>query len=76
MILRLPAVSQYTGLSRSSLYLQISRGLFVKPFKLTERTIAWVESEVKELMQARISGKSDDEIRSLVQKLESDRKNT
>lgn len=45
-LIRLPAVIQATGLSRSSLYLKISQGDFPPPVKLSERASAWVDDEI------------------------------
>ncbi|HVS26187.1 MAG TPA: AlpA family transcriptional regulator [Burkholderiales bacterium] len=45
-ILRLPAVKARTGLSRSSVYLKISQGIFPKPISLGARAVGWLESEV------------------------------
>jgi len=73
-ILRLPAVKSESGYSRSTIYLRITQGLWVKPVSLGGRTVGWPANEVSALLAARISGKSDDEIRLLVQKMESDRK--
>lgn len=65
-LLRLPAVIAATGLARPTIYLRIKDGLFPKPVKLSERSIAWPESEIASLNAARIAGKSNDEIRSMV----------
>lgn len=73
-ILRKPAVKAETGLSNSTLYLRISQSLWTKPVPLGGRTVGWPASEVATLNAARIAGKTDDEIRVLVQKLEADRK--
>ena len=40
-ILRLRQVSQMTGLSRSTIYLQISQGTFPKPVSLGARAVGW-----------------------------------
>ena len=45
-ILRLPAVIARTGLSRSSVYLRISQGIFPKPISLGGRAVGWLESEI------------------------------
>ncbi|WP_338821365.1 AlpA family transcriptional regulator [Acidovorax temperans] len=45
-ILRLPAVSELTGLPRSTLYLYISKGQFPKPVKLGIRSVGWIQEEV------------------------------
>ncbi len=47
-ILRLPAVKERTGLSRSSIYLRISEGLFPKPISLGGRAVGWIEKEISD----------------------------
>lgn len=73
-ILRLPTVKSESGHSRSTIYLRIAQGLWTKPVSLGGRTVGWPASEVSTLLAARIAGKTDDEIRALVKKLEADRK--
>ena len=75
-ILRLPAVKVATGLSRSTLYLRISQGVFTHPVSLGGRAVGWPAHEVAALNTARIAGKRDDEIRELVGRLEASRKVT
>jgi prophage regulatory protein len=71
---RLPGVQHKSGLSRSTIYLRISQGLWTKPVSLGGRAIAWPDDEIDTLNAARIAGKTDDEIRVLVHKLEAERK--
>ncbi len=73
-ILRLPEVLKRRGRSRSSHYLDIQQGLFVKPILIGLRSIGTPENEVNALNAARIAGLSNDEIRVLVVKLEAARK--
>lgn len=73
-ILRLPAVKSESGLSRSTLYLRITQGLWTKPISLGARAVGWPSSEVAAINTARIAGKTDEEIRALVMKLEAVRK--
>jgi prophage regulatory protein len=73
-ILRIPATTLESGYSRSTIYLRINQGLWTKPISLGARAVGWPASEVAALNAARISGKSDSEIRDLVIKLESARK--
>ena len=73
-ILRLPAVGSESGQSRSTIYLRISQGLWTKPVILGARSVGWPAYEIEALNGARIAGKSDEEIRSLVVKLEAARK--
>lgn len=73
-ILRLPAVKANCGLSRSTIYLRISQGLWPKPISLGGRAVGWPSHEVAAINLARIAGKPDDEIRQLVVRLEHERK--
>lgn len=73
-IFRLPAVKSESGYSRSTIYLRISQGLWTKQISLGPRCIGWPANEVTALNAARISGKTDAEIRDLVVKLEAVRK--
>lgn len=73
-ILRLPSVKAESGYPRSTLYLRISQGLWTKPVRIGVRAVGWPADEVATLNAARIAGKTEEEIRSLVVKLESARK--
>jgi prophage regulatory protein len=73
-ILRIPAVLERRGRSRSSHYADIKAGLFVKPVLIGLRATGTPDYEVDALITARIAGKTDEEIRALVIKLEADRK--
>ena len=73
-ILRLPRVAAETGYSRSTLYVRIDQGLWPKPVRIGERAVGWPAREVEAINQARIRGMTDDEIRALVAKLQSDRR--
>lgn len=72
-IWRLPHVKAESGLSRSTIYLRIAEGLWTRPVSLGARAVGWPADEVDALNAARIAGKSDDEIRDLVIKLEAAR---
>ena len=74
IIQRLRAVLHERGRSRSSHYLDIQQGLFTRPVQIGLRAVGWPSSEVTAINAARIAGKSDEEIRVLVQKLEAARK--
>ena len=73
-ILRIPAVKSESGLSRSTIYLRIAQGLWTKPVSLGARAVGWPSDEVAAINAARIAGKSDEEVRALVAKLEMARK--
>ena len=73
-IRRLPYVLQMRGRSRSAHYLDIQQGLFTHPISIGARAVGWPENEIQTLNAARIAGKDEDEIRSLVFQLEAERK--
>lgn len=73
-ILRLPTVLTERGRSRSAHYLDIRDGLFTRPVAIGLRSVGWPADEVTALNAARIAGKSNDEIRKLVEALEKQRK--
>ena len=70
---RRPVVEQATGDSRSTIYRKIKQGLFTKPVQIGGERVAWPASEVTAINQARIAGKSDEEIKQLVIELEAAR---
>lgn len=73
-ILRMPAVKAETGhRSHASIYNAIRAGLFTKPVPIGERSVGWPDGEVKAINDARIAGKSQAEIRALVQRLHAKR---
>lgn len=72
-LLRLPAVKAQSGYSRSTIYLRMSQGLWTKPVSLGARAVAWPAGDVAALNAARIGGRTDDQIRALVLKLEAGR---
>jgi prophage regulatory protein len=72
-ILRRRQVESVTGYSRSTIYLRISQGLFVRPVTLGARAVGFPAAEVAALNAARIAGRSEQHIRSLVIELESAR---
>ena len=74
-ILRLPIILHERCRSRSAHYLDIQQGLFTRPVSIGLRAVGWPASELVALNAARIAGKSDDEVRALVVKLEAARKN-
>jgi prophage regulatory protein len=54
-LLKMPEVRTKTGLSKSHLYALAQNGEFPKPVKLSERSSAWVESEVDGWIEERIA---------------------
>ena len=73
-ILRMPAVKAETGhRSHASIYTAIKRGLFTTGVPIGERSVGWPDYEVKAINSARIAGKSEADIRDLVNRLHAKR---
>jgi prophage regulatory protein len=73
-IIRMPAVKAETGhRSDASIYNAIRAGLFTEGVAIGQRARGWPLDEVLAINAARIAGKSDDEIRELVQRLHIER---
>ena len=68
-IVRRKQVEAATGYRRSTLYLRIAQGLWTRPVHIGPRAVGWPLVEIAALNSARISGKSDKEIRDLVDRL-------
>jgi len=73
-ILRIPAVKGQSGYSRSTIYLRVAQGLWTKPVSLGPRAVGWPANDIEALNAARISGKTDAQIRELVEALHTQRK--
>ena len=52
-ILRLPAVLERTGLSRSTIYLLLSRRAFPAPVRLTQRAVGWWDRDVVDWLKSK-----------------------
>jgi prophage regulatory protein len=72
-ILRRRQVEAESGQPRSTLYWNIAKGTWTRPVKLGARSVGWPAGEVATLNAARIAGKSETEIRTLVAKLHASR---
>lgn len=59
--------------SHASIYNAIHAGLFTKPVQIGQRSVGWPDYEVKAINAARIAGKTEAEIRELVQRLHAKR---
>lgn len=73
-MVRIGTALEVTGESRTGFYRKISVGLVPKPVSIGERAVAWPSDELDALNAARIAGKTPDEIRELVKRLEAARK--
>ena len=54
--LRRRAVEETTGLSRSTIYLLMSKGQFPRPIKLTAKAVAWSEASIVDWLATRAQG--------------------
>lgn len=54
-IIRLPEVIQETGLSRSTIYLRMSKGDFPQSISLGERAVGWLQEDVNQWLEEKIS---------------------
>ena len=73
-IFRMPAVKAETGhRSHASIYTAIKAGLFTRPVPIGERSVGWPDYEVKAINSARIAGKTEADIRDLVNRLHAKR---
>lgn len=72
-LFRRKIVEQITGESRSTIYRKIQRGLFTRPVKIGGERVAWPANEVAAINQARIAGKSEGDIKELVEQLHAER---
>lgn len=55
--------------SNASIYNLIRDGLWTKPVLIGQRSVGWPDNEVRTLCAARIAGKTEVEIRELVEHL-------
>ena len=68
-LLRRPTVQQLTGDSRTTIYRKIQRKLLTEPVQIGGGRVAWPQSEIVAINQARIAGKSEEQIMALVVEL-------
>jgi prophage regulatory protein len=74
-LIRLRRCLEKSGDTRSPWYAKVLAGLMTRPVKTgSGRAVAWPEHELDAIINARIAGASDDEIRKLVGKLHAARK--
>ena len=63
-ILKIREVVQRTRRGICSVYMDGRTGLFPEAIKLGRKSSGWLKHEVDAWMEARIAGKSDDEVKS------------
>lgn len=73
-ILRMQSVKDETGhRSHASIYTAVKNGLFTRPVPIGQRSVGWPDYEVQAINTARIAGKTDAEIKALVNRLHANR---
>ncbi len=73
-LIRRPKVLSLTARSKSALQLDEKAGLFCPPISIGQRAVAYIKHEVEAVIQARIEGKTPEQIKYLVQELIAQRK--
>jgi len=69
-MLRIDDVKKETGhRSHVSIYGQVKAGTFTKPVAIGSRAVAWPSHEVAAINAARVAGRSNEELRDLVERL-------
>ena len=68
-LLRIDRVLDVRGVKKTKHYSDVASGLWTKPVPISEGLRGWPDNETRELVAARIAGKTDDEIRALVTRL-------
>lgn len=58
-VLRLPEVSNATGLSRSTIFRLMQAGDFPPSIKLTSRTVGWYSTDIETWIAARAATSKD-----------------
>lgn len=70
---RIRALCARIGFGRSTVYERIADGTITPPIRIGPKWSAWPSDEIDALLDARIAGWSDDQIRELVKRLVAER---
>ena len=68
-VIRKPEACNLAGMSNTSLFEQTRAGIFPPPIPLGARAVGFFLHEIQTILAARSVGKSDDDIRLIVQAL-------
>ena len=66
---RLPEVQNQVGVKRSTVFAMVNDGTLPPPVKVGPRCTAWPADEVAAIVEARIGGANDDDLRELIARL-------
>jgi len=69
IIVKQPNLLKQFAFSKSTLFSQINQGLMPKPISLGSRAVGYLQHELDAILLARVQGKSDPQIKELVQEL-------
>lgn len=69
ILLRKNEVLASQGFKKSTLHKQINEGVFPPPVSIGPRAVAWPSNEVEQITNARIAGKSPEQLKVLVEDL-------
>ena len=58
-IIRLPAVSEMTGLPRATIYDHMAKGTFPKQLKIGPRAAGWIAAEVHRWVEDRVARRGE-----------------
>ncbi|OKY27658.1 AlpA family transcriptional regulator [Thalassotalea sp. PP2-459] len=73
-LIRRPLVLALTARSKSALFLDEQSGLMPPAISIGDRAVAYLQHEIEAVIQARIEGKTNEQIKALVQELIEHRK--
>lgn len=73
VMLRRQEVERRTGLGRSELYRQVALSVLPQPIRRGVRGVAWPAHEIDIVLEARMAGASNDELRAIVGRLHAER---
>lgn len=73
-LIRRPEVLSINPRSKSALQLDEKAGLFCPPVSIGQRAVAYLKHEVEAVIQARVEGQSQEQIKQLVSELIKQRK--
>lgn len=62
VILRIKDVVKRTGLSKATIYKQISESAFPKPIQLGTKAVGWLESDLNTWFEERIKAANDNQV--------------
>ncbi|MFM0095733.1 AlpA family phage regulatory protein [Paraburkholderia nemoris] len=67
--IRLPELTERTGIPQATIYWRMSQGTWIRPVKIGLRAVAWPLDEIDALCEALASGKTRDEFVALIAEL-------